>query len=105
MDFKSSEVQKQEAADKRARESLQLFIYAMAYKETEGRLPKIVELHFLDTGLVGQAEVTEKRLAKFSEKIRESARGIRSRNYTPKPSIFVCKYCAFSEVCPATMVK
>ena len=105
VDFKSSEVQKQEAADKRARESLQLFIYAMAYKETEGQLPKIVELHFLDTGLVGQAEVTEKRLAKFSEKIRESARGIRSRNYTPKPSIFVCKYCAFSEVCPATMVK
>ena len=105
VDFKSSEIRTQEDADRRAKESLQLFIYALAYQKTEGEIPKTVELHFLDTGLVGCAEATEERLFKFTEKIYEAAKGIRSRDYTAKPSVFVCKYCAFSEVCPATAVK
>ncbi|MFQ6115056.1 MAG: PD-(D/E)XK nuclease family protein, partial [bacterium] len=105
VDFKSSEIQAQDAADRRARESLQLFVYALAYEKTEEQRPKAVELHFLDTGLVGQAEVTEKRLAKYTAKIHEAAKGIRSRDYTPKPSLMDCKYCPFSEVCPATAVR
>jgi DNA helicase-2/ATP-dependent DNA helicase PcrA len=105
VDFKSSDVRKQEAADKRASESLQLFIYAHAYEKIEGKRPKFVELHFLETGLVGRAEVTEKRIAKYIEEIHEAAKGIRSRDYTPQPELFTCQYCAFSEVCPATAVK
>ncbi|MFQ5824117.1 MAG: ATP-dependent helicase [bacterium] len=105
VDFKSSEVQTQDAADKRTKDSLQLYIYALAYQKTEGQMVKAVELHFIDTGLVGRTEVTEKRIAKFIEKIKEAAKGIRFRDYTPKPNLMVCKYCAFSEVCPATAVK
>ncbi|MFQ5769142.1 MAG: ATP-dependent helicase, partial [bacterium] len=105
VDFKSSEVRTQEAADKRTKENLQLFIYALAYHKTEGHLPKTVELHFVDTGIVGQAEVTDKRLATFVHKIHTAAQGIRARDYTPTPSVFDCKYCAFSDVCPATAMK
>ncbi|MFQ5864615.1 MAG: ATP-dependent helicase [bacterium] len=105
VDFKSSDIQTQEAADRRTKESLQLFIYALAYEKTEEQRPKGVELHFLDTGLVGLAEVTAKRLNKINEKIQQAGLGIRSRDYTPKPSLMVCKYCAFSEVCPATATK
>ena len=47
----------------RARDSLQLSIYAMAYEAMTGRLPDAVQLHFLESGLIGRAEVDPKRLA------------------------------------------
>ncbi len=56
-------------ARQRARDSLQLTIYAMAYEAMTGRLPDAVQLHFLETGLVGRAEVDEKRLARARERI------------------------------------
>ncbi|MFQ5864618.1 MAG: hypothetical protein ACE5IW_05245 [bacterium] len=52
-----------------------------------------------------QAGVTERGLNKCMQSIKEAARSIRSRDYTPKPNLMVCKYCAFSEVCPATATK
>ncbi|MFQ5708215.1 MAG: ATP-dependent helicase [bacterium] len=105
VDFKSSEVHTQEAADRRAQNSLQLFIYAFAYNQIEGQMPKALELHFIETGLVGKTAITEKQVVKFTAKIQEAAQGIRSRDYTAKPSFLDCKYCAFSEVCPATAVR
>ena len=55
VDFKTGDVRDQKAADRRARESLQLDIYALAQLRTQGRLPDRVELRFLETGLVGLA--------------------------------------------------
>lgn len=104
VDFKSSEIETQERADKRARENLQLTIYAKAYEETYGQRPKAVELHFLDSGLVGRAEVKEKRLQKTMQIIEQAATGIRARDYTPTPSVRDCSFCAFSAVCPASAV-
>ena len=56
-DYKSSDVRDPAKARQRARESLQLQIYAMGYEAMTGRLPDQVALHFLDSGLVGKVDV------------------------------------------------
>ncbi|MFZ1057870.1 MAG: ATP-dependent DNA helicase, partial [Candidatus Rokuibacteriota bacterium] len=53
IDYKSSDIRAQKDADRRTRESLQLQIYTLAWKEMFGRLPEKVELRFLESGLVG----------------------------------------------------
>ena len=49
-DYKSSDVRDPAKARERARDSLQLTIYAMAWQAETGRLPDAVALHFLDFG-------------------------------------------------------
>ncbi len=51
VDFKTGDVRDEKAAQKRAKESLQLDIYALAHLKTKGRLPERVELRFLESGL------------------------------------------------------
>ena len=68
-DYKSSDVRDPAKARQRARDSLQLQIYAMGYEAMTGRLPDAVQLHFLESGLVGRAEVDPKRLAKARKQI------------------------------------
>jgi CRISPR/Cas system-associated exonuclease Cas4 (RecB family) len=104
-DYKSSDVRDPVKARQRARESLQLQIYAMAYEAMTGRLPDAVQLHFLDSGLVGRAEVDPKRLDKAREKIAGAAAGIRARNYTPKPTTMACTYCPFRDICPSSVAR
>ena len=53
----------QTAADRRARESLQLKIYALAEQAATGRLPAAVELRFLESGLVGRCRLTDADLS------------------------------------------
>lgn len=103
IDFKSSDVRKQKDADRRVKESLQLNIYALAYQESYDKIPDAVELHFLDSGLVGRARPTEKKMEQTIEKINRAASGIRARDYTAKPDYMACTYCAYSNVCPATV--
>ena len=54
VDFKTGDVREEKAAEKRAQESLQLDLYALAYLRTKGRLPDRVELRFLETGPRGR---------------------------------------------------
>ncbi|HEV7810918.1 MAG TPA: PD-(D/E)XK nuclease family protein, partial [Candidatus Limnocylindrales bacterium] len=102
-DYKTSDVRDPAKARQRARESLQLQIYAMAYEAVAGRLPDAVQLHFLDTGVTGRAEVDPRRLAKAREQIRVAATGMRQRDYTPKPDRTSCGYCAFRAICPSSL--
>ncbi|HUQ43866.1 MAG TPA: ATP-dependent DNA helicase [Candidatus Limnocylindria bacterium] len=104
-DYKSSDVRDPAVAKQRARESLQLQIYAMAYEAMTGRLPDAVQLHFLDSGLVGRAEVEPARLEKARQKIATAAAGIRSRDYTPKPGTLACTYCPFRDICPSSVAR
>ncbi len=103
-DYKSSDVRDPVKARQRARDSLQLAIYAMGYEAMTGRLPDAVQLHFLESGLVGRAEVDPKRIAKARERIAQAAAGIRARDYTPKPDYLACTWCAFRDICPASAV-
>ncbi len=101
IDYKSSEVRQQKEADKKAKESLQLSIYALAYYERFGKIPDRVELHFLETGLVGSDKKNENDLEETKAKIRKSAEGIRMRDLSAKPEYLACRYCAYTMACPS----
>ncbi len=101
IDFKTSEIKTQKDADRRAKESLQLSLYALACKNIFGALPKRVELYFLDSGLIGSAGVSEGNLEKLKEKIEEVSSGIRRGNFTAKPAYMACNYCAYNQICPS----
>ena len=104
-DYKSSDVRDPARARQRARDSLQLQIYAMGYEAMTGRLPDAVALHFLESGLVGRVDVDPKRLAKAREKITTAAAGMRARDYAPKPDPVACTYCAFRDICPSSVAR
>lgn len=103
IDFKSSEVTKQKDADKKARESLQLSIYALAFRHLFEKLPNYVELHFLESGLKGRYEIAQKDLDRASDSIEEAACGIRLGNFSAKPAYLGCAYCAYNQICPASI--
>jgi DNA helicase-2/ATP-dependent DNA helicase PcrA len=105
IDFKTSELNKQKDADKRTKESLQLGLYALAYENIFKVLPKRVELHFLESGLVGSANRCEKDLEKIKEKIREVSIGLRKRNFLAAPAYMVCNYCAYNQICSFAMIR
>jgi DNA helicase-2/ATP-dependent DNA helicase PcrA len=104
IDYKTSSVRDQKDADKDARESQQLALYALAYRETIGRLPDRVELHFLTPGgvVVGRALKGEKELERVADRIRTAAGGIRTGLFQATPNPWVCGFCAFRTICPAT---
>ncbi len=99
-DYKSSDVRDPATAARRARESLQLSIYALAYEAQHGRAPDELALHFLESGLVGRSEASEKRLERAQEKLVLAAEGIRARRFDATPQPMRCGYCPFREICP-----
>jgi len=105
IDYKSSDVTEQKKADQRARESLQLKMYALAQKEMTGRLPARVELRFLESGLAGRHKPTEKNLVEAREAIEAAAAGIRARRFDPTPGYQTCRYCAYNQICPSTATR
>jgi DNA helicase-2/ATP-dependent DNA helicase PcrA len=104
-DYKSSDVRDPARARERARDSLQLQIYALAYQAEAGRLPDAVQLWFLESGLVGRAEVDPKRLDKVRDSIRRVAAGIRSLRFEASPDYLSCSYCAFRDICPSSAAR
>jgi len=104
IDFKSTDVRTADDADRRARDSEQLAIYALAYKEVFGRLPDRVELHFLGQQVViGSARKDDGDLDKVREMILKAAQGIRAQQFIATPDPYrACPYCAFNQICPFT---
>ncbi len=104
-DYKSSDVREPARARQRARDSLQLSIYALGYQAQTGRLPDAVQLYFLESGLIGRADVDDRRLAKARDQIARAAEGIRARSYEATPDYLACSYCAFREICPSSVAR
>jgi DNA helicase-2/ATP-dependent DNA helicase PcrA len=100
IDYKSSEVSEQAAADRRTAESLQMLLYALAWFKLHGRLPHHVELRFLETGVTGRTSFTEEDLARGEDAIRSAAKGIRAQDFSATPQAFACRWCAFQAICP-----
>ena len=105
IDYKSSDVTDQKVADTRARESLQLKIYALAHHEATGTLPARVELRFLESGVVGRHVPGHEDLAEARAAIAAAAAGIRARRFEATPGYQVCRYCAYNQVCPSTATR
>ena len=101
-DYKSSDVREQKRADTKARDSLQLQVYALAHEAEAGQLPARVQLHFLDGGVVGAATPDAERLAKAKQTLATAADGIRSGSFEARPSALACGYCPFRQICPAS---
>jgi DNA helicase-2/ATP-dependent DNA helicase PcrA len=102
VDFKTGEVADPKAARKRADESLQLDIYALAHLRTKGRLPDRVELRFLESGLAAGRTPSLEDVSRTEERIRAAADGIRRREFSPRPTWMACGQCPFREICPHT---
>ena len=102
VDFKTGDIRDQAAADRRAAESLQLDIYALAQLMTAGRLPDRVELRFLESGLVGSRRPTQEETSATEERILAVATAIRRREFSARPTWMACGQCPFREICPHT---
>ncbi len=99
VDYKSSDVREQAKADAKARDSLQLQVYALAHESEHGTLPAKVQLHFLDSGLVGTATPDAKKLAKAQSRLVGAAIDIREGKFQPKPDAITCGYCPYRQIC------
>jgi len=105
IDFKTSDVRAQKDADRRARESLQLAIYALAYREAYGVVPTRLELHFLGSSqvIIGQAVPDDEMLAQTVAVIERAAAGVRAQRFIATPDFYkACRFCAFASICPYT---
>jgi DNA helicase-2/ATP-dependent DNA helicase PcrA len=102
VDFKTGDVRDEKAAQKRAKESLQLDIYALAHLKTKGRLPERVELRFLESGLVAGRRPAAEEAVATEERIRAAASAIRRREFPAKPTFMACGQCPFRDICPHT---
>jgi len=102
LDFKTGAIDDPEEARKRAKESLQLDVYALAHLRTTGRLPDWVELRFLESGLAGGKRPTAEEAARTEEAVSEVSALIRERDFEARPSYMACGQCAFRDICPYT---
>jgi DNA helicase-2/ATP-dependent DNA helicase PcrA len=102
VDFKTGDVREAKAAEKRARESLQLDLYALAHLRTKGRLPDRVELRFLETGLVAGRAPTPEDANRTEARVEAAAAAIRRREFPPRPTWMACGQCPFRDICPHT---
>ncbi len=100
VDFKSSEVQDQAEADKKAAESRQLDLYGLAWREMTGIAPAELHLYFIESGLVGRTGTKPVKLEKIQSLIQTVSEGIRARHFKATPGAWTCYYCAYRSICP-----
>src|SRR5438445_1112185 len=105
VDYKTSEVTKQKEADRRVAASLQLKMYALAWRESSGRLPQRVELRFIDSHVVGRHTPTEEDVHEALTSVEAAAAGIRARRFEATPSRNACRWCAYRQICPFTATR
>jgi len=89
-DYKTSMVDDPKKADKKAKDSLQLATYALAWQQMTGKLPQIISLDYVETGIVGTIQPTEKSNEALLQKIQQVADGIRCGNFEPTGDHFYC---------------
>lgn len=99
IDYKSSAVEEQQEADKRARESAQLYIYAMAFEQRFGVWPEAMELRFLESGLTGRVDFRTEELSRVTAMIDSAAETIRKRDFPPRPAYQSCRFCQVRSIC------
>jgi len=102
VDFKATAIKDQKEADKKARNSLQMNLYALSFIKTQDTPLLETQLHFLESDIVGHAQKKGKELEKAEEKIKEAEAGIRAQDYTAKPDWHNCNFCDFRTICPSS---
>ncbi len=100
-DYKSGDVRDPVRARQRARASLQLQLYALAWEAERGERPDAVELHFLEGDVVGRVTPTARQLEGARKKVEQAAAGIRAGDFKATPGFPACDWCPYRRVCPA----
>jgi DNA helicase II / ATP-dependent DNA helicase PcrA len=85
---------------KKAKDSLQLSVYALAAEEVLELKPERLVFYNLTTNEAIATERDAKALAKTKQTIYEVAGQIRASEFPAKPS-FLCVYCDYRPLCPA----
>ncbi len=101
-DFKATEIRDQDEADKRARSSLQMDVYALAFLKTQAVPLLEMRLHFLESDRVGRARKGDMEIQRGWAKIQEAEQGIRNQDFQAKPDWHSCSYCEFRNICPSS---
>jgi DNA helicase-2/ATP-dependent DNA helicase PcrA len=102
LDFKTGSVDDEKKARERARDSLQLDVYALAWLRGTSRLPDRLELRFLESGLSGAKVPTADDAARTEAAIADVSAALRRREFPARPSYMACGQCAFRDICPYT---
>jgi len=100
-DYKSGDVRDPVRARQRARDSLQLQLYALAWEAEQGTAPAAVELHFLEGDVIGAVVPTPRKLEGARRKLARAADGIRAGDYEAAPGYPACEWCPYRRMCPA----
>ena len=101
IDYKTSDVQSEEQAVRRTKNSRQLALYSLAYQQLFGDLPVAVELRFLTPDVViGHAVPTDRMLDKAQQDIETASAGIRLGEFPGEPVYRACQYCPYAGICP-----
>ena len=100
-DYKSGDMRDPARARQRARSSLQLQLYALAWEAEHETGPDAVELHFLEGDVVGTVTPTRKQLDKARERVETAAAGIGAGAFEATPGYPACDWCPYRRVCPA----
>lgn len=100
IDYKTGDVKDQAEADKKARESLQLSLYAVAFRSRFDKLPDRMVLNFLKKGMEGASAPSEEKIEKSLDSARKVMDGIANGHFEPSPG-FHCRWCAFEKICPS----
>ncbi|NIM91974.1 MAG: UvrD-helicase domain-containing protein [Candidatus Aminicenantes bacterium] len=102
IDFKATEVKDKKEADRKAKNSLQMDLYALSFTKTQKEVLAETQLHFLESDIIGRAQKGEKELQRAMDKIKEAEQGIRSRDFKAKPDWHNCSHCEFKTICPSS---
>jgi DNA helicase-2/ATP-dependent DNA helicase PcrA len=102
VDYKTSDVRHERKANEKARGSLQLHAYALAHEQRTGKLPRAMQLHFLESGLVGESTPESARLDRAREQLRGAMGGIAAGEFAARPNPVACGYCPFRQICASS---
>jgi DNA helicase-2/ATP-dependent DNA helicase PcrA len=100
-DYKSGDIRDPARARQRARSSLQLAMYALAHRAESGEPPAAVELHFLESGVVGSTTLSDAQLERTQTKVATAADGIRAGAFDATPGYPACQWCPYRRICPS----
>jgi DNA helicase-2/ATP-dependent DNA helicase PcrA len=104
IDYKTSELDDDDRADEKARDSLQLRVYALAHLELTGRIPGRLELRYVLSGARGEAQPDAGLIDRTREKVFTIAEAVRAGSFEARPSAHTCSICACRPICKEAAV-
>jgi DNA helicase-2/ATP-dependent DNA helicase PcrA len=103
IDYKTSDVKDVEKAEEKldsANISRQLKLYSISFEKVFGKPVDEVGVYFFESRITAVKKMRKDTLEKYEAQIHGTAASIREGDFTASPSAFVCKYCAFFNICP-----